>query len=100
MLDSILFIFNAPESKVEDLSTQKKDDVSFVNELCERLGIPLVEIINVSHLSSKSSSKNCLLRVKCCDLKQRQQLLESCVSMRNLKCIHESRSYLSGESGP
>ena len=36
----------------------EKDDVYFVNELiCERLGIPLVEIIHVAHLSSELSSK-------------------------------------------
>ena len=49
-------IYNAPQSKAKDLSTQKKDDTSFVNELCKRLGIPLVEIIDVACLGSKSSS--------------------------------------------
>ena len=65
------------ESKVEDLFKQKKDDVSLVNELCKRLAIPLVEIIDIACLSSKSSGNNHLLRVKCCDLKQRQQLLKN-----------------------
>ena len=78
-------IYNAPESKAEGLSMQKKDDVSFVNELCERLGIPLVEIIDIACLSSKSSSKNCLLRVKCCNLKQRQQLLMNTRKLRKFE---------------
>ena len=68
-------IYNAPQSKAEGLSTQEKDDVSFVNELCKGLGIPFVEITDFAYLGSRSSGKCCLLRVKCCDFKQRQQLL-------------------------
>lgn len=80
-----LVIFNAPESEAVDFSTRKKDDVSFVNGLCERLGIPLVEISDVARLGSKSSSKNRLLRVKCCDLKQRQQLLMNARKLRKFE---------------
>ena len=55
----------------------EKDNVYFISELiCERLGIPLVEIIHVAHLSSELSSKNHLLRVKC-DLKQQQCMVVS-----------------------
>ena len=78
-------IYNAPQSKAKDLSTQKKDDASFVNELCERLGIPLVEIIDVACLGLKSSSKNHLLRVKCCNLKQQQQLLMNARKLHKFK---------------
>ena len=54
---------------------QKKDDISFVNMLCQRFGISLVEIIDIACLGSKLSIKNRLLRIKCCDLKHWQQLL-------------------------
>ena len=80
-----VIVYNAPQSMAKDLSTQKKDDVSFVNVLCEKLAIPLVEIRDVTRLGSKSSSKNGLLRVKCCDLLQRQQLLMNARKLRKFE---------------
>ena len=64
-------IYDAPESKTEDSSRRKKEDVIFVNSIFEALNIAIPEIVDFTHLGPRSPDKNRILRVMFSDLEQK-----------------------------